>query len=115
MSGGDARTPLQVFTPGWRRLRDLWTPPPQNKSVTFQEVEPPLWCQADWEAGLGVGRGAAWFVTGRGRHSQPEANTSKSDTDSCKCAKEQEEMAVWRGTGEENGGVRAPHLGPRVC
>ena len=44
-----------------------------------------------------------------------EANTSKSDAESCKCATEQEEMAVWRGTGEENGGVRAPPtsaLGP---
>ena len=50
-----------------------------------------------------------------GRHSQPETNTSKSDAESFKCAKEQEELAVWRGTGEENGGVRAPRLGPRAC
>ena len=75
MSGGDTRTPLQVLTPGWRRLRDLWPPPPQNRSVTFEEVEPPLWCQADWEAGLGVGRGAEWSVPGRGRCSQPERQT----------------------------------------
>ena len=57
------------------------------------------------------------MVCAREGQAQParEANTSKSDAESCKCATEQEEMAVWLGTGEENGGVRAPHLGPRAC
>ena len=77
MSGGDTRTPLQVLTPGWRRLRDLWPPPPQNRSVTFEEVNPPLWCQADWEAGLGWGEGLSGLCQGgagaasqRDRHQQ---------------------------------------------
>lgn len=93
MSGGDARTPLQVFTPGWRRLSDLWTPPPQDRSVTFQEVEPPLWCQADWEAGLGVGRGAEGSVPGRGRHSQPERQTPAKVTQ--KAASVQRSRKSW--------------------
>lgn len=42
---------------GWLQLVDLWPPPPQSRSVTFQKVEPSPWCQAVWEAGLGVGRG----------------------------------------------------------
>ena len=53
----------------------------QNRSVVFQEVEPAVWCQADWDAGLGVGRGAEWSVPGRGRHSQPERQTAAKATE----------------------------------
>lgn len=65
----------QSAHPGWLQLMDLWPPPPQNRSVTFQKVEPLCWCQAGWEAGLGVGRGAEWSVPGRGKHSQPVRQT----------------------------------------
>lgn len=50
--------------PGWPQLIDLWPLPLQNRSVTFQKVKPPPWCQAGWEAGLGVGRGASGLCQG---------------------------------------------------
>lgn len=75
MSSEDARAPLCALILGWPRLVDLGPAPPQSRSVTFQEVEPPPWSQAVWEAGLGVGRGAEWSVPGRGRHSQPARQT----------------------------------------
>ena len=109
MSGGDTRTLLQVLTPGWRQLRDLWPPPPQNRSVTFREVEPPLWCQADWEAGLGGwGEGLSGLCQ-RGRRSQPERQTPAKVTQ--KVATVQRSRKSWLcggGAWEENGGARAP-------
>ena len=43
-----------------------------------------------------------------------ETNTSKSDAESCNCAKEQEELAVWQGRGGGEWGCEgSPN--PRTC
>ena len=110
---GDARTPLQVFTPGWRRLRDLRTPLRQNRSVIFQEVEPPLWCQADWEAGLGVGKRAERCVPGRGRHSQPERQTAAEVTQRVASVQRSRKIGCVARVRARRMGVWAPR--PRTC